>query len=384
MKPLKNDTRPNQTSDRVLRVVVTSDQHNGHSNTPTEKVLFALSQAYSDSVLEETDLALLTGDFFDHDLSMSQKDVSSIYFWILDFLERCAKWNVIVRVLEGTPSHDYRQPKWFGDIAFSHRLPVDVRYVDKLSIEHIEPLGIDVLYIPDEWRVKCEDTKLEVAELLAVQGLAQVDLVAMHGCFPHQFPKFLHARIDCHDPVYYTGIARHCVCIGHVHTFSQYKNILVPGSIERLTHGQEEPKGHLHLTLNLTNPKKNVYTFIENIHATKYVTFKLNNESMSVHNYRLANLIQTLPAGSHIRLEGSNGHPFAETLKELKDNHSIFIWSYKKTDNEKPINVEERLSEQLDIGESLPNLAANLKELVSQRVNADPDVLSILEECMNV
>lgn len=376
-------TSRSQISD-TIRICATSDQHTGHPNTPTRRVLTALSNAYSDDVLKDIDLAVLSGDFFDHDLSMSAQAANDIYFWILNFLTRAEKFNVIVRVLEGTPSHDYGQPKWFTDIAFSHRIPVNIRYVNTLEIEHIDELGLDILYIPDEWRNRCEETKIEVAELLNVKGLERVDLSVMHGCFPHQFPKFLHSRIDSHDPEFYSRITKHCVIIGHVHTYGQYKNILTPGSIERLSHGQEEPKGHLYLTLNRKNPKKDVYEFVENKQAMSYVTFKLTNECMNTHHLRMTSLLQRLEPGSFIRLEGPAGHPYAETLKELKDKHSLFVWSYKKVDLEKPIQPNETLSQRLGLSTLPPITPDNLKDLVSASANGDPIVLSILEDCMNV
>lgn len=373
-----------QTFKRKIKIVATSDQHTGHNSTPTFKVLAALDSAYRESVLVETDIAVLSGDFFDHDLSMAQPEVDLIYNWIFRFLTQCALHQVKVRVLEGTPSHDAKQPRWFVEIAQSHKIPVDLKYMSSLEIEYLPDYDMTILYIPDEYRPRCEDTKQEVIELMATKGLEQVDMAVMHGCFPHQFPKFLHSQIDSHDPDFYLSIVRQYIVIGHVHTFSQYRRILAPGSIERTSHGQEEPKGHLVLDLDLDHPKRSKVEFIENRLAMRYVTFNLNDESVSQHHYRLNALLNDLPAGSYVRLRGSVNHPFAASLKELKDTHSLFVWSFKKEDEENKVQelTLDSVKEEL---RALPSITPdNLFELIAQRVNHDPKVLEILKECMNV
>ena len=58
-------------------------------------------------------------------------------------------YNIILRILEGTPSHDWKQSKLFIHLNDLTKAGTDVKYIDSLSIEYIDKFGINVLY-PDE------------------------------------------------------------------------------------------------------------------------------------------------------------------------------------------------------------------------------------------
>lgn len=255
-----------------LKALVFSDVHLYHDKTKTEHIVFGLRIALADTEkLRDVDIIFISGDLFDHSVFMPNKDTEYVINFIYHLLNMCAKYDIVLRILEGTPSHDWKQPKMIIDINNNLPNPVDVRHVVNLSIEHIDRFGIDVLYVPDEWGTGCNDTYQEVKQLLIEHNLDKVDLSIMHGCFEYQFPVNLVGKPDVHNEKNYLDITRYLIIIGHYHTPSIFERIYVPGSFDRLKHGEEEPKGHLEFTIF----KDGAYDvkFIENKRAMIFKTF---------------------------------------------------------------------------------------------------------------
>jgi DNA repair exonuclease SbcCD nuclease subunit len=149
-----------------LAFAVASDIHLGHPNTLTEDILRNLEKAFPTSKeTEELDIIFFSGDVFDRLLNFPDNSVSEIESWINVFLRRCKALDIVVRVLEGTPSHDWKQSNVFEKVNNIGKIDCDVKHVKNLSIEHIERFGINVLYVPDEWEPETDDTWKQVKDL---------------------------------------------------------------------------------------------------------------------------------------------------------------------------------------------------------------------------
>lgn len=173
-----------------INIASISDIHLGHPRTNTYLIVENLYKAFPDN--EETaklDLILLAGDVFDRLLTLPQEEVDAIQMWIAHLLYVCEKYNIILRVLEGTPSHDWKQSRQFANINAAMKKPANLKYVEVLSIETIEELGgLTVLYVPDEWNHDANVTRQQVIDLLKQHGLEKVDVACMHGAFDYQLP----------------------------------------------------------------------------------------------------------------------------------------------------------------------------------------------------
>lgn len=264
-----------------LNALVFSDVHLYHDKTKTEHIVFGLSKALADTEkLRDVDIIFISGDLFDHSVFMPNKDTHYVINFIYHLLNMCSKYDIVLRILEGTPSHDWKQSKLIIDINDNLPNPVDAKHVVNLSIEHIERFGIDVLYVPDEWGTGCSDTYQEVKQLLVEHNLDKVDLAIMHGCFNYQFPVNLVGKPDVHDERSYLDVVRYLIIIGHYHTPSIFERIYVPGSFDRLKHGEEEAKGYLEFTIH-DNGAYDV-KFHENKNAMIFKT--LDFAEMEVHD----------------------------------------------------------------------------------------------------
>jgi hypothetical protein len=192
-------------------------------------------------------------------------------------LQAAHRHDIAIRVLEGTPSHDRRQSEQFLMIEtiMKEVLPafnkLDLQYISTLSIVYEPAFNIHILYIPDEWRADNAQTQLEVQKLLEDNQLSTVDYTVIHGTFPYQLPPIAH--IPVHDDAYYTSITKHFVLAGHIHISSHVNNILVNGSHDRMSHGEELPKGLWFIVSNLLDPKSDRAKFIINKNAVRFKSF---------------------------------------------------------------------------------------------------------------
>lgn len=277
-----------------------SDIHLGHLKTPTKLIASNLDTAFADNAATaELDIIFLAGDIFDRMLQVPEEDAYTARAWVYRFLCTCEKHGIIVRALEGTPRHDRRQSRMFEEVIALTGLKLDFKYVDILTIEHIEALDINVLYIPDEWRHDPSETFAEVQQALANKMLTQVDFAIMHGCFEFQLPDVESVRRSAHRTENYLPLVKHFVFIGHHHVFSQYENIVAHGSFDRLVHGEEAPKGHVRFEIR--DDSKTI-TFVENKGAMDYRTVK-------VHGLSYEEVVETIRSlklrdGSHVRISG--------------------------------------------------------------------------------
>lgn len=321
------------------------DVHMGHPNTPTEHIVSSLRSIFPDnSITGALNVIWITGDLFDRQLSMKDPEGLIITQWMVSFLRMCKKWDISLRILEGTPSHDWKQSRWFVHQNEINDIGCDVKYFSDLSIEYMEKYGIHVLYVPDEWRVSCDDTWLEVVALLKQHNLEKVDFAIMHGAFPHQLPKNIHHQTEMHDPERYLSIVKKFIMVGHVHFYSQYERIIAAGSTERLSHGEEGPKGHVRYEFH--DDGNDRITFIENKKAQRYDTINCTGLDADALHAAVATKIESLPPGSFIRFKAAKGDVAVSSIDYFKETFPQFTWSVAvvgdgKTE-EKPTLIDTR------------------------------------------
>jgi hypothetical protein len=327
---------------KVIEVAELSDIHLGHPNTPTTLTVSCLLRMFPDNAITANlDIIYLAGDVFDRQLNMSDENVFHIHGWICVFLALCKKHDIIVRVLEGTPSHDWKQSKWFTEINDKYGIGADVKHVTSLSIEYIERLDIQVLYIPDEWSGSCAETQRQVTLLLKQYSLTQVDFTIMHGAFPHQLPPHLHNRLDLHNSDFYLSITRYFVFVGHIHLQSQYDRILSSGSTNRIAHGEEGDKGHYRVTVR-DNGIHDI-NFIVNPHAMPYIT--IDAEGLTVDETKALikpQLAKIKDGYSAIRVHCNVVDAAVAVVDNYKATHSHIAWKVevKKRHNKQRVLVE--------------------------------------------
>ncbi len=364
-----------------LNIATISDVHLGSKNTPTLDILSNLRAAFPDD--EETaqlDLICLVGDVFDTLLTVNHPDFSEIKIWISDFLRLCKKYDIVLFVLEGTPSHDWWQSQLFVTLNQTGRIGANLKYVKDISVEYEPSLDIWVGFVPDESAPTTEQTLSQLKSQLQTKGLDKVDLMFMHGQFEYQLPA--HVKAPKHDTASYLAITKSLIFIGHVHTHSSYMRIFAQGSFDRLKHGEEEAKGHLRATIYADGTYE--VTFVENLGARKYVTVFCYGLSVEESLIEIERQVRNLPFNSAVRLEASPTHPLFADMDVLMREYPSFVWTKNPKDLDK--KEEEEMENDDTAFVAITINSENITKLLMERLanlGLDAELLSIAEAKIN-
>lgn len=314
-----------------LRIISVSDIHLLHRNNKTQFIIDNLNKYLcTDEMLSKADILFIAGDLFDGPVPFTNEDIGLVNIWVAKLLHKCKKYNVCLRVLEGTPSHDMGQSKIFtnlNQILFKGQLGADLQYVKTLSVEYIERFGINVLYVPDEWNHDNYDTYVEVKGILKNKGLDKVDFAVMHGQFEYQLADVVKKHVK-HDSVLYLEMVRHLIFIGHVHKHSSMDRIYSHGSFDRLAHNEEEAKGFLYATVYKDGTHK--CEFIQNKGARVYKTVKCSAEDTQENMLRIDKVAAKLPDDSFIRIVADKSNPIMNAEDTLKQRWPALNWSFSR------------------------------------------------------
>lgn len=346
-----------------LKILEFSDVHLGHNKCPTLHIVENLTKNIINFPnLGDVDIIFIAGDFFDRLLTLPDPDVDIIKFWINKLLYRCKELDIVLRVLEGTPSHDWKQSKQFANIDKMASMGCDVKFVETLCIETIDKFGIDVLYVPDEWRPENDDTWIEVKNLLNEKGIDSVDFAVMHGSFTYQLPP--HVRAPIHDEERYLSIVRGLVFIGHIHKHSTYERIISAGSFDRLAHNEEEDKGFVLAEVSKGYDYK--VQFHVNEEALTFKTIKCGDMDLDTNLIRIGEIVSKLRPGSHVRISADETNPILTNIDELRKSYPLIHFTSKKEkDKEK---IKEVLLDFEVKYEPINITSSNIKELLMGRM----------------
>lgn len=321
-----------------LRVASLSDVHLGHPRTTTTRILRELDETFPDSPeLQDLDFIFVVGDLFDRSLSLHDRSVREIERWMHRFLRRCKKRDVAVRILEGTPSHDRRQSQMFAVANEEGGYDIDLRYVDTLSIEYHEKHDIHLLYVPDEWAHETDDVWRQVTALLDAHQIQKVDFTLLHGAMDYQLPDV--AKGPRHSTERYLSITQRAVFVGHVHISSRREHLFAHGSFSRLSHNEEEAKGHWRCQFKVNGELQ--AQFIENRNAQLYKTLRIYDESIE-DALHVMDVVKDFPKDSHVRIEADRSHSILQSLDTLRKTHPHVHWTTKVRDSN-TVEVQKNL-----------------------------------------
>ena len=364
-----------------------SDLHWGHRRNDTERMIQAFDKSvYGNGLLSYIKLLVLAGDVFDRLLNLNDESIFAIDRWIARLLKRCAEAGVVLRVLEGTKSHDRAQSQRFEMLYEFLELKSDFRYVKDVEVEYIASLGCQVLFIPDEAHTSTVETKEVVQAMLQAKGLQQVDLAVMHGYFQHQLP-YDTKEGSYHDLAYYESIVKHWITIGHVHTRSRVGKALAQGSHDRLSHGEEEAKGFVVATCR--HPGKDDAWFIDNHHAHVYRTVTCYDMTAEHALAAIDAACEGIPTGSRVRIEAEPEHPVFESMLMLTNRWPLLhLTKHIKSKSEKTTVekiLEDVLSKWTPIRIDRESIGPLIeKRLLKREMDAEQRhrVLTHLQECV--
>lgn len=356
---------------KKLKTAWVGDIHLGHHETPTSHILANLYRCFADTPdLDDLDILFIEGDVFDRLLSLPDNAARQIELWIFHLLVTCKKRDVAVRVLEGTPGHDWKQPKLFVSINELSGIGADLKYFDKLCIDYEERFGIHVLYVPDEWRPTPQETQDEVTALLRKARIDQVDVACMHGYFPPQMIKKL--SHGAHDLDFYLSRVRYFIGIGHIHRYWRYKHIVASGSFDRVCHGEHEPKGYSIVTIDKDKPGQPEIRFVENKGAKKYLTVDCRDKDYESAKAQICKAADSVPKGSAMRIVCRTKETIAASLDYFKNKYPNLSWKLARKDKDSVRgDDDEQLVELVDVKRKtsvITIMQDNISDLIGSRL----------------
>lgn len=247
-----------------MKILHTGDWHLNHPRVPNKDTIADIRKHLLPK-FPEVDAVFITGDVFDGLVSFNSDEATDIVDLMVDIMLRCVETGVkVLRVLQGTFTHDRHQLKVWDALFAKLQVPLNYRSIVSLQVEYLEALGIHVLYLPDNlpYRDK-QEVFQQVDDQLTAFGIRQVDYVVMHGEFDHtSYGQFLNDAYNAND---FKTRCKGRILAGHVHTPQRHQQVIYSGSVNRLAHGEEEAKGFW-----IHDDKHS--TFIQNPDATLFKT----------------------------------------------------------------------------------------------------------------
>lgn len=327
------------TLNKRIKILIVSDVHLGSKRNSTKKIIENIKTYILNGDNKDLDILFIAGDFFDRLLELNFDSLDDIDFVIHLILSYCSKNNIALRVLEGTPSHDWGQPFRFitlNKIAGFENL--DIKYIDNVSVEYFSQFDMSVLYVPDEIQPTPEKTLTLVKDTLSSKGIDKVDIAIMHGQFEYQLPAYI-KNIPRHSSEEYLALVRSFIFVGHIHTHSFFQRIVAQGSFDRLSHGEEEPKGYV---VAYIGKEDSEFFFIENKGARIYKTIDCSYYDLEKTIEYLKEYSFKLPPDSAIRISANSQHPIFSNMQELVVFAPDITWT--KLLKDKDNKEEEKFS----------------------------------------
>lgn len=243
-------------------LLILSDVHVLPRTIPNYHIVSSLRKMISVERLKRVDALMVAGDFWDRLINSVEmvSEFDEAIDMVVEILENCKEAKTALRVLKGTPSHDWDQSKWFIRYNELSGVGADVRYFDDVHLEKDPTLGVWIAYIPDAIRPDPQQVYDELVDLMKTLGCDKIDYILAHGFFDFQNTH----GAPAYDTVAFSEIVRYGIFCGHDHGFKQCLKVTIPGSFERLTHGDEGPKGILESRV---------------IHGVHHVTFIENKDA---------------------------------------------------------------------------------------------------------
>lgn len=357
------------------RILVLSDVHLGHPNTPTWHIVNSLDKHITNpDIMQVLDAVFITGDLFDRNLKYNNLELCLIEDWFTGLLRLAKRFNVAVRILEGTPSHDWKQCAKLITLNETLSINADLKYYHDIHVEYDESLDMVLGYIPDEARESNDVTTAEFKELMKTKGFGKVDAMLMHGMFEFQVPNEIkHLNLPVFKSEDYEDIINYFIAIGHDHKHKYKDFIYVPSSWDRLALNEEDLKGCMLFDIKSGSVKAHR---LVNPDAAIYKTLKaanLNHDDLLRRvGKELEPIIQMDTPVGKLAIEHDSQFDISKLISEHNKAFQYFKLQGKKISPEHVSEVSVA-DMQMDIAETINITPENVTGMIYRQLGIDVD-----------
>lgn len=348
-----------------INITFVSDIHLGIRSIDQLEMADALADNLL-PVIPDTDIFCINGDFFDTLVVFDSHGFDPIYEVILHIFRLCQQHKVILRVLQGTFSHDRKQLDRFETFYKNNHFDFDFRCVRNIELEEIYVKGrsLRFMYVPDDMPYKSSGAVVDVITTKMNElGWEEVDYGCMHGFFDFTFPRGVSQENTIVFKESQFPFVKKVIDVGHVH---QYRvgpegKAISNGSFDRLCHGDESPKGFVKV-VDYGNTFK--AHFVENKDSAFYTTLYFTDEDTDYIRKTIDDFISNLKTNRTISLRISL--PNMEIIKAIKvwmtEAHPTVKYSLKK--------------EIVDKGQTFNLMSSLIANATEKRIAPTPKTLS--------
>jgi len=251
-------------------IIIISDLHWGVIEPDLQCKYLEFIKVFIKLYGKEIDLLVILGDYFDNKLSLNSPQAIWANEWFHSILSLCKEYNIKIRMVQGTSSHDNDQLEVFSPLTDDM-----FQIFFKTTLEETLP-DLKCIYCPDETIETSEYEDLYLDEILSLK-----DIGFFHGSFDVVYGELLKRkpellkknnvifRYDLWNKTIYGPMIA-----GHWHDGKQYDNLYYCGTPFRYEFGEEEPKGILFVRYNTENHKYYVKKVLNPLCA-EYITYEV-------------------------------------------------------------------------------------------------------------
>lgn len=368
---------------KKINILNLSDIHLGHNRNKTYNIILNLITFFKVNItkIKKVDMIVITGDVFHRLLNTYSEDYVISIKWLTELIRFCSDNKIKLRILEGTPSHDWKQCSILNDIVKNLKEEVDFKYIDTLFVEKLNDLNLSICYIPDEYRHDAKDTYDEVLNILKENHLTKIDIIFGHGAFKKQMPD---DNISYHDEESYINIINYLAAFGHIHTPYIYGGrIFIPGSFDRTAHGEEHDKGAMLYTIDKGEVS---CEFLVNKDSLKFITFNYTKEdNIETIVKDVDSRIYKVKEGSYIRLLVNNQVFLSKSIKSLKNKYPLYTVEITKESEKKEQLSTRKVLDVIVEDNTFSITKDNIEHLLFKELsNTNIDLLIAKEEFTRV
>ena len=132
---------------KPINILTLNDIHLGHNKNKTENIISNLNAFFKlyHKKISKVDIISINGDIWDKLLISYSHDHSLIVAWLTQLVSYCAIYKIKLRILEGTPSHDWSQTKFLTEVVNNLKGELDYKYINTLYIEKPKEKSIQMV-----------------------------------------------------------------------------------------------------------------------------------------------------------------------------------------------------------------------------------------------
>ncbi len=313
----------------LVKGVTIQDLHFGHKNT--DKMYAELAQVKDFLNNNEVHILNINGDYFDRKLVGTEPAMFYAVTFFSELVEICKEKNIKLRALQGTRSHELNQLSTM----FQHYLSdpeLDFKIV--LTVEKEEILGLNVLYVPEEYPENVAEYYSEYmsGNYNIIHGHGTWDFAAFENQIEEAEKTGTHVAPVFMYPDWEASIKKGFAIFGHIHKRQNYKNVYYSGSFTRWGYGDRSDKGFVYYEVD-TETKKWVFKYIDNTQAPRYDVISVKEifkgrdlEKLSFDEIKLA-LDTVIGESENIRIDlaGLTEDKIKVFRKSLQENSNVKV-----------------------------------------------------------